>query len=138
MDGIAGVMTKIFYQNKPLKLIIMNKTLKFCYFAAMVITGILCVGCAINGKYVGAIVNGFTLVWLINTYFLIRSLLQAYTHIENLRKELHESDERECILTRKLKETLDRAQNAEKQLQQMIDDTPARGADGRFVKREIE
>lgn len=116
----------------------MNKKLKFCYFAVMAITGTLCIGCAINGKYVGAIINGLTLVWLINTYFLTRDLFQAYTHIEYLCKELHESDERELILAQKLNETLDRAQNAETKLQQMIDDTPARGADGRYVKREVE
>lgn len=116
----------------------MNKKIKIAYFAMMAITGILCIGCAINGKYVGAIVNGLTLTWLINTYFLTRVLFQAYTHIEYLRKELHESDERECILAQKLNETLNRAQNAETKLQQMIDDTPARGKDGRFVKREVE
>ena len=116
----------------------MNKKVKIVYFAMMAITGILCIGCVIVKKTTGAVINGITLIWLINTYLLARDLFQAYADIELLSKELRESAKRESIRQQEFNKMRERAQNAEKQLQQMIDDTPARGEDGRFVKREVE
>lgn len=42
------------------------------------------------------------------------------------------------ILQKEFNEMRKRAESAEKKLQQMIDDTPARGKDGRYVKRDNE
>ena len=103
----------------------------------MAISGILCIGCVIAKITTGAVINGITLMWLINTYLLISDLFQAYADIELLSKELRESDKRESIRQKEFNKMRERAQNAEKKLQQMIDDTPARGKDGRFVKREL-
>lgn len=116
----------------------MNKKLKIAYFAMMAITGMLCIGCVIVKKTTGAVINGITLMWLINTYLLVRNLFQADAHIELLSKELRESAKRESIRQQEFNKMRERAQNAEKQLQQMIDDTPARGEGGRFVKRKLE
>lgn len=104
----------------------------------MAITGILCIGCVIVKKTTGAVINGITLIWLINTYLLVMDLFQAYADIEFLSKELRESAKRENIRQQEFNKMRERAQNAEKQLQQILDDTPARGKDGRFVKREVE
>lgn len=116
----------------------MSKKLKTAYFAMMAITGILCISCIIVKNPTEAIINGITLIWLINSYLLVRDLFQAYADIELLSKELRESDKRESIRQQEFNKMRERAQNAEKQLQQMIDDTPARGKDGRYVKREVE
>jgi hypothetical protein len=116
----------------------MSKKLKIMYFALMAVNAILCIFNVVAGEYTALIVNGLTLAWLINTYFLVNNLHQAYTHIELLSKELRESAKRESIRQQEFNKMRERAQNAEKQLQQIIDDTPARGKDGRYVKREVE
>ena len=116
----------------------MSKKMKIAYFVMMAITGTLCVVDIIAGKYVWAAFNGINLVWLINAYFMERDLLEAYAGIQLLLKELHESAKRESIRQQEFNKMRERAQNAEKQLQQMIDDTPARGKDGRYIKREVE
>lgn len=69
---------------------------------------------------------------------MARNLLEAYDGIQLLSKELYESAKRESIRQQEFNKMRERAQNAEKQLQQMIDDTPARGKDGRYIKREVE
>lgn len=57
--------------------------------------------------------------------------------VEKLANKLKESSSREAIATQELAKMRKRAESAEKKLQQMIDDTPARGKDGgRYVKRE--
>lgn len=113
----------------------MDKKLKFAYFALMAINGIMCVVDIIMSNYTGATVCGITLAWLINTYFLADNLHLALADIERLYKKLQESDKREKLHHQEFAKMRERAQNAEKQLQQMIDDTPARGEDGRYVKR---
>lgn len=116
----------------------MNKKLKIAYFVVMAITGTLCVVDIVAGKYVWATFNGINLAWLINAYFLARNLLEAVADIQLLSKALRESAKRESIRQQEFNKMRERAQNAEKQLQQILDDTPARGKDGRFVKREVE
>ena len=63
---------------------------------------------------------------------------EYYSMKDSLEKELSEALAREKLHHQTLAEMRERAQNAEIKLQQMIDDTPARGEDGRYVKREIE
>lgn len=67
---------------------------------------------------------------------MARDLLEAYAGIQLLLKELHESAKRESIRQQEFNKMRERAQNAEIKLQQIIDDTPARGKNGRFVKRD--
>lgn len=63
---------------------------------------------------------------------------EYYSMKDSLEIELSEALAREKLHQQEFNKMRERAQNAEKQLQQMIDDTPARGEDGRFVKRKIE
>lgn len=149
MDGIAGVMTKIFYQNKPLKLVIMNKKLKFCYFAVMALLAVVCIVDIATARNLCAAISGVSVFWVGVCYVLAKAICEQeaeikdwmneyYTMKDSLEIELSEALAREERHQQELAKMRERAQNAEKQLQQMIDDTPARGADGRYVKREVE
>ena len=83
----------------------------------------------------GAVLMGSSVAWLFITYRLFSINYACSAELEILAKELDESLTRERIATQELSKMRERAQNAEKQLQQILDDTPARGEDGRFVKR---
>lgn len=149
MDGIAGVMTKIFYQNKPLKLVIMNKKLKIAYWVVMGLLAAVCIVNIIKDCHLCVAISGVSVVWLAVCYVLAKTICEQeaeikdwmneyYSMKDSLDKELCEALAREKRHHQELAKMRERAQNAEKQLQQMIDDTPARGKDGRYVKREIE
>ena len=114
----------------------MSKKMKIAYFVVMAITGTLCVVDIVAGKYVWAIFNGINLAWLINAYFMARNLLEAYADIQLLSKELYESANRESIRQQEFNKMRERAQEAEKKYLALVNDTPARGKDGKFVKRE--
>lgn len=70
------------------------------------------------------------LAWLVTICIVGYAVWLAFDMIYSRLKIL------DSRVVQALEEMRERAQNAEKQLQQMIDDTPARGEDGRFVKRD--
>lgn len=121
----------------------MSKKMKIAYFVVMALNAVLCIIDVATTNYTGAILTGVTVAWLFISYKLIRLLEDAqtlidscYVEIDKSAGELKESLSREKIATQELQKMRKRAQDAEKKLQQMIDDTPARGKDGRYVKRE--
>ena len=127
----------------------MNKKFKIAYWVAMVLNAVVCVVGIITAHYFYAAFAGATVIWLFVCYLLANTVCQQETLIDDLLKQLKddatlldkyrthikESTTREEIHHQEFAKMRDRAQNAEKKLQQMIDDTPARGKDGRFVKR---
>lgn len=125
----------------------MSNKLKFAYFAMMAINGIICIVDIATAKYLGAAISGVSVAWLAVCYVLAKTICEQTAEIEDWMKEYYsmkdsleielcEALAREKIHQQEFNKMRERAQNAEKQLQQMIDDTPARGEDGRFVKRE--
>lgn len=120
----------------------MGKKMKIAFFVVMALNAILCIVDVATTNYTGAILTGVTVAWLGISYKLIRLLEDAqtlidscYVEIEKLANKLKESSTREAIATQELAKMRKRAESAEKKLQQMIDDTPARGKDGRYTKR---
>lgn len=121
----------------------MNKKMKIAYYVVMALNTILCIVDLATANYTGAILTGVTVAWMIINLKLIRllddavELLDDYSAAtESLATKLKESKAREGIAIRNLNEMRERAESAEKQLKELMDDTPARGEDGRFIKRE--
>lgn len=119
--------------------------MKIAFFVVMALNAILCIVDVAIANYTGAILTGVTVVWSGIFYKLIRLnedaqvLIDDYlVEFEKLANKLKESSTREAIATQELAKMRKRAESAEKKLQQMIDDTPARGKDGRYVKRDNE
>lgn len=111
----------------------MGKKMKIAYFVVMALNAVLCIVDVATTNYTGAILTGVTVAWLFISYKLTRLIEME---VEKLANKLKESSTREAIATQELAKMRKRAESAEKKLQQMIDDTPARGKDGRYVKRE--
>lgn len=120
----------------------MSKKMKIAYFVVMALNAVLCIVDVATTNYTGAILTGVTVAWLGISYKLTRLIEDAqvliddyWVEIDKLTNKLKESSTRESIATQELAKMRKRAESAEKKLQQMIDDTPARGKDGRYVKR---
>lgn len=125
----------------------MNKKLKIAYWVVGAFAAIVCIVDIALAKYLGAAISGISVVWLAVCYVLAKTICEReaeikdwmkeyYSMKDSLEKELSEALAREKVHQQEFNKMRERAQNAEKQLQQMIDDTPARGKDGRYVKRE--
>lgn len=118
----------------------------------MALNAVVCVVDIITARYFGAALAGVTVIWLFVCYLLVNTVYQQETLIDDLLKQLkddatlldkyktdiEELAKREKIHHQEFAQMRVRAQKAEIQLQQMIDDTPARGKDGRYIKRKIE
>lgn len=128
----------------------MNKKFKIAYWVAMALNAVVCVVDIITARYFGAAFAGVNTLWLFVCYLLANTVCQQETLIDDLLKQLKddatlldkckthikELTTREEIHHQEFAQMRVRAQKAEIQLQQMIDDTPARGKDGRYIKRE--
>jgi hypothetical protein len=107
----------------------MNKKFKITYWVAMALNAVVCVVYIITARYFGATLAGVNTLWLFACYLLVNTVCRQETLIGELAT-------REKIHHQQFAKMRKRAQNAEIKLQQMIDDTPARGKDGRYIKRE--
>lgn len=127
----------------------MNKKIKIAYWVIGALNAIVCIVDIATANYWGAALSGITLIWLGSNYMLAKIIGEQDAHIkewaneyysmkDSLEKELSESLTREKLHHKEFAKMRERAQNAEIKLQQMIDDTPARGKDGRYVKRKVE
>ena len=121
----------------------MNKKFKIAYWAMITINAVICIVDIITARYFGAAMAGITVLWLLVSYMQSNTICQQEILINDLLYQLkrdatllYESDAREKIHHQEFAKMRERAHNAEIKLQQMIDDTPARGKDGRFKKRE--
>ena len=127
----------------------MNKKLKIAYWVVGAFAAIVCIVDIALANYLGAAISGVSVVWLAVCYVLVKTVCEQDAYIkdwaneywamkDSLEKKLSEALAREKLHHQEFAKMRERAQNAEKQLQQMIDDTPARGKDGRYIKREAE
>lgn len=130
----------------------MNKKFKIAYWVLIALNAVVCVVDIVTARYFYAAFAGVTVIWLFVCYLLANTVYQQETLIDDLLKQLKddatlldkykthikELATREKIHHQEFAKMRERTQNAEKQLQQIIDDTPARGEDGRYVKREVE
>lgn len=114
----------------------MSKKLKFAYFALMIISGIICVVDIVIADWWNVFFTGTTILWLFNTYRLASINYDCIAELNKLLVQLSESHTRENIAKQELNKMRERAQEAEKKYLALVNDTPARGKDGKFVKRE--
>jgi cell division protein FtsL len=128
----------------------MNKKFKITYWVVMALNAAVCIVDIATARYFGAAFAGVTVIWLFVCYLLANTVYQQETLIDDLLKQLkddatlldkyktdiEELAKREKIHQQEFAKMRVRAQEAEIKLQQMIDDTPARGKDGRYIKRE--
>lgn len=126
----------------------MNKKIKIAYWVVMALLAVVCIVDIATARYFSATISGVSLVWLVVCYVLVKTICEQeaeikdwmneyYSMKDSLDNELSEALAREKLHHQEFAKMRERAQNAEIKLQQMIDDTPARGKDGRFVKREL-
>lgn len=120
----------------------MDKKMKIAFYGVIALNAVLCIVDMATANFTGAILTGATVAWLIISYKLVRLVEDAqvliddaWVEIEALTKKLKESASREAIAKQNLNEMRQRAETAEKQLKELMEDTPARGKDGRYVKR---
>lgn len=114
----------------------MNKKLKIAYFAMMAICGIICIADIVIAKWMAAVFMGTTVLWLFNTYRLVSTNCDCIAELNRLSKELSESHKREHSDKQEFNKMRQRAEDAERKLKELQDNTPARGKDGRYIKRE--
>lgn len=114
----------------------MSKKLKFAYFALIIISGIICVVDIVIADWWNVFFTGTTILWLFNTYRLASINYDCIAELNKLLVQLSESHTRESIAKQELNKMRDRAQEAEKKYLALVNNTPARGKDGKFVKRE--
>lgn len=122
----------------------MNRKLKIAYWVVMALNAIVLVVDIIATNFFGAAMAGITIIWLVVCYCFVSLICQQDAMIDELHRKvddyydkLTESAKREGVRQMEFNKMRERAESAEKQLQQMMDDTPARGKDGRYVKREL-
>ena len=107
----------------------MTKKIKFTYAAVMVL---LVAGAILEAHfecYYAAGIFVLSVVWLLLCYKQARIICEY-------DKALGESIAREMIAKKLNAELRERVQKAEQDYQALLADTPARGAKGRFTKRE--
>lgn len=109
----------------------MNKKVKIVYLTLFVITLLLGVINLAVGLWRDSVFMFLMAGWIVICYFQARSYIYY-------KDKFREAERREKLHHQEFAKMRERAQNAEIKLQQMIDDTPARGKDGRFVKRVVE
>ena len=125
----------------------MDKKTKIAYWVVMTLNAVVFIVDIATAYYFGAVITGVSLAWLAVSYVLVKKICVLATHIEewmneyysmkdSLEKELSEALSREQIHHLALAEMRERAQDAERKLKKLEDDTPARGKNGRYVKRE--
>lgn len=110
--------------------------MKFAFFALMIISGIICVVDIVIADWWNVFFTGATILWLFNTYRLVSINYDCIAELNKLLVQLSESHTRENIAKQELNKMRERAQEAEKKYLALVNDTPARGKDGKFVKRE--
>lgn len=106
----------------------MTKRMNIAYWVVIAFTAGACVFDIITARYEGAGVLALTAVWLIVCY-KYGTLLTEYD------RTLKESLTREDIAKQELAKMRKRAQEAERKYNELLNDTPARGARGRYEKR---
>jgi hypothetical protein len=128
----------------------MNKKLQIAYWVLMALNAVICVVDIITARYFCAAFAGVTVIWLFVCYLLANTVYQQETLIDDLLKQLkddatlldkyktdiEELAKHEKIHHQEFAKMRERAQDAERKLKELEDDTPARGKNGRYVKRE--
>lgn len=120
----------------------MNKKIKIAYLVLSAINAVICIVDIIIARYAGAILSGISVLYLIGCYLLINLVAEQDKLIETCLSEINddlrllkESAQREALATRELNVMRKRAEAAERKLKELQDNTPARGKDGRYIKR---
>ena len=121
----------------------MNKKIKIAYTMLIALNAVVLIVELLTARYVGAIISANNIVWLLACFMLTNLIFKQDALINELLR-LHdeactryrESAAREKIAAQTIAELRDRAQNAEQAYQALLEDTPARGDNGKFKKRE--
>lgn len=125
----------------------MKKKINIAYYIVIALNVVVCIVDIATSRYFGAAILSLTTIWLFVCFSLTKLIWKKDALINELMLQIAKADEklkdgetklkestsREKIAVMELAKMRERAQNAEIKLQQMIDDTPARGKDGRYV-----
>jgi hypothetical protein len=122
----------------------MNKKLKIAYWVVMTLNAVVCIVDIATARFFGAAISGASLIWLGVCYFLADLISQqdeliasTLAELVSADTQLAQSQAREKIHHQLFAEMRERAQDAERKLKELEDDTPARGKNGRYVKRGL-
>ena len=126
----------------------MNKKLKIAYWVVMTLNAVVFIVDIATARYFAAAIVGVSSLFL--CYLLVNTVYQQETLIDDFLEQLKEDARlldkcrthieelatREQIHHKEFAKMRERAQDAERKLKELEDDTPARGKNGRYVKRE--
>lgn len=113
----------------------MTTKIKIVFFIVMTLNAGVAIFCACKGEWALVAINGLTVLWMV-TFWLMEGFIQKLIReLEFCYKDLAESDKRERIRQKEFNEMRSRAEVAERAYKELLNDTPARGAKGRYTKR---
>lgn len=120
----------------------MKKKINIAYYIVIALNVVVCIVDIATARYFGAAILAFTIIWLFVCFSLTKFIWkkdalinELMRHIAAVEDKLRESTTREKIATQELAKMRKQKDEAERKYQELMDDTPARGARGRFVKR---
>ena len=127
----------------------MNKKTKIAYWVVMTLNAVVFIVDIATARYFAAVIVGASSIWLFLCYLLANTVYQQETLIDDFLEQLKEDARlldkcrthieelaaREQIHHQEFAKMRERAQDAERKLKELEDDTPARGKNGRYVKR---
>lgn len=113
----------------------MTTKIKIVFFTVMTLNAGVAIYCACKGEWALASINGLSVLWMVTFWWTERFVQKLIRELELCFKDLAESDKRECIRQKEFNEMRSRAEVAERAYKELLNDTPARGAKGRYTKR---
>ena len=120
----------------------MSKKMKIAYYAIIAISAVIFIVDLAIGRLNHAIIDAYFLVTT-NIFFQLKKEVEEYKLLCDelleetmaLTKEYNDAMARERIHKQEFNKMRERAQNAEKKYQELVDDTPARDKTGRYIPR---
>lgn len=113
----------------------MTTKTKIVFFTVMTLNAGVAIFCACKGEWALAAINGLSVLWMATFWGMERFIQKLIRELEFCFKDLAESDKRERIRQKEFNEMRSRAEVAERAYKELLNDTPARGAKGRYTKR---
>lgn len=127
----------------------MKKKINIAYYIVIALNAVVCIVDIATARYFGAAILSLTTIWLFLCFSLTKLIWKKDALINELMLQIAKADEklkdgetklkestsREKIAVMELAKMRQRKDEAERKYRELLDDTPARGEKGRFVKR---
>ena len=118
----------------------MSKKTRIAYVAVIAISVIVLVVFLVARMYSEATIIGIQTIWLILYYSLLETSSSRFGSLKKdydiLKGKFNDISAREVIRINEFNKMRKRAEDVERKYQALVDDTPARGPKGRYVKRK--